>query len=311
MKHLVFTVLLALAWSGAWAQSPPIDSLFRRDEYAAVVKYEGQAAQLSPIQLFQLGFSFYQLNEYAKAVAFCDRARDKGLQSPVVPFVKGMALRALGDLSRAAAELETACKGNPQDADYHVELAKTQLRLQRPNQAIRTLQQLTARNPTAYEAQQMLLRLCNQQGRAAAADSAFQQLRGAYLAGQLPPNMMKPRNVMVHSFEWRGQPITVSRYYEAPKEALKPLYRIMLFDKAGESVERSLVVERTHLANDPKPQYSLAERGLGNSLHRSYGQYWNTEAIPLDELQRAVSHVLDETYVPGERSGPDKDKGQK
>lgn len=167
----------------------------------------------------------------------------------------------------------------------------------------------TVRCPEDYVMQRNLLLAYNKTGRYAAADSVFKILGQAFQAGKLPETMSKPKNTLIYTFPWRVQSVRVMRYYVTTTEEMKPVYRIMLFDEKQEDVERSLMIQlRSETAQKTGVPYSLAEYGLGNTLHRAYGVYWKTSNIPVNEIEAAVTKVLNETYVKGERSGPDKGK---
>lgn len=250
----------------------------------------------------------------AQAIKLCRSAiQQAGCPEEVFKLLREVASQQ-GDPQAALTQL-TSLRDSVSGLDENYRLLLTEIGtvcngpLKDYPRAIRTFQELTARYRTDYHGQRSLLWAYNNAGKYAAADSVFQILRQAFLVDKLPADMTRAQNTPVYFFSWRNQLVVVSRYYVTTKEALRPVYRIMLFDEKQADVERSLVIElRSETAQEMGIPYSLAERGIGSSMHRAYGVYWKSDVIPVNEIEAAVTKVLDETYVKGERSGPDKFK---
>lgn len=152
--------------------------------------------------------------------------------------------------------------------------------------------QVVALNPKDYEYYPKLIKSYNAAKEYAKADSIFGLMKMAYERKELSEDDMKFKIVAIDEYEWNGQKLTVWKYLVDPKESLDLSYKVYLLTKAGDKVERVFMVEQTiQLPGGPK--HLLCEKDKKTGDHITYLYGWETDAIPLDDLKKAVGLVLD------------------
>jgi tetratricopeptide (TPR) repeat protein len=124
------------------------------------------------------------------------------------------------------------------------------------------------------------------------ADSVFKVLQLAYNKGKLPKEMMEMKSVRVHEFVWNGQIARVLRVLPEPKETIDMSYKVFLLTKEGDKVERRFVVEKTIQFEKNGLKHLLCEEDKKTGGHITYNYGWNTDIIPLEDLQKSVIEVL-------------------
>ena len=152
--------------------------------------------------------------------------------------------------------------------------------------------QVVALNPKDYEYYPKLIKSYNSGNEYAKADSIFELMKIAYERKELSEDEMKYKNVAIDEYEWNGQKVTVWKYLVEPKESLDLSFKVYLLNKAGDKVERTFMVEKTIKLPDG-PKHLLCEKDKKTSVHITYPYGWKTDAIPLDDLKKAIGLVLD------------------
>jgi tetratricopeptide (TPR) repeat protein len=119
MKHKLVIFLTVFSFVLCMAQKA--ENLFRDKNYPELVKLEKDSNNLSPRELYMLGYAFFQLENDSRAVAFYDKAIGKGLDSAYVHCDKGIALRYSKYYGEAIKEFDIAIKKAPHNQMYRSE----------------------------------------------------------------------------------------------------------------------------------------------------------------------------------------------
>jgi tetratricopeptide (TPR) repeat protein len=123
------------------------------------------------------------------------------------------------------------------------------------------------------------------------AENIFNLMKAAYKNNELPKEETKFKNVAIDEYEWNKQRLRVFKSLEDPKNVLDISYKVFLFNKAGDTVERIFTIEKTiQVAGGQK--HLLCEIMADSHLTYPYG--WKTDTIPLEEIKKAIALVLEE-----------------
>lgn len=152
--------------------------------------------------------------------------------------------------------------------------------------------QIVSSNPKEFYFYPKLMKSYNAANEFEKADSIFKLMKSAFERGELPEEDMKYKNVAIDEYEWNGQKVAVWKYLVDPKETLDLSFKVYLLNKEGDKVERTFMVEQT-LKLPGGPKHLLCERDKKTGEHITYPYGWNSDAIPLDDLKKAVGLVLD------------------
>ncbi|MDN3676456.1 hypothetical protein QWY90_03940 [Flavobacterium paronense] len=147
-----------------------------------------------------------------------------------------------------------------------------------------------ALRPKDYENYPKLIKAYNAAKEYAKADAVFDLMKTAYKNNELPKELMKSNTVAVDELEYNKQKLTIYKALEDPKEVLDVTYKIKLFNPGGDKVAREFTVEKTiQVANGFK--HLLSE--VKGEAHFTYPYGWKTDAIPLEDVKKAITQVLD------------------
>lgn len=114
-------VILVTVFSSLFCGAQTAEELFREKNYQGLIRLEKDSSRLSPRELYMLGYAFFQVENDARAVAFYDKAIDKGLDSAYVHCDKGIALRYSKYYGEAIKEFDIAIKKAPNNQMYRSE----------------------------------------------------------------------------------------------------------------------------------------------------------------------------------------------
>jgi len=104
-KIITFTFVILLC-TLSFGQT--INELYNQKNYKELVKLEKDSTQLTPVELYMVGFAFFRLENDSKAVEFYNRAIAKGLDDGSVHFYKGLSLCYLKKYEDALKEVDAA-----------------------------------------------------------------------------------------------------------------------------------------------------------------------------------------------------------
>ncbi|MBA3900987.1 MAG: tetratricopeptide repeat protein [Bacteroidetes bacterium] len=121
MKDKLIFLLALISCSLTFGQS--IKELYQDKNFNEIIKLESQAYKLSPEELYIVGFSFFQMEDDAKAIKFYDLALKDGLDSAFVHYDKAISLRYSKKFSQAIKSFDTAIQKNPLNQMYLSEKA--------------------------------------------------------------------------------------------------------------------------------------------------------------------------------------------
>jgi len=352
-----------------------IIELYHQKNYKELVKLEKDSTQLTPEELYMVGFAFFRLENDRKAIEFYNRAIAKGLDDGSVHFYKGLSLCYLKNYKDALKEVDMAIQKEPSNQEFMnqkgliykylgqedkaLEVFEQATRL--PNTYgepfflvayiyhgkqeftkalalyykasenvpktnsyyVKTLQsigqleytftkdylksakaysQVIQLNPTDYEYYPKLIKAYNAAQEYSKADSIFGLMKTAYNRKELPEEDMEFRNIAIDESEWKRQLLTVYRYLVDPKESLDISYKVYLLSKSDKKIERTFMVEKTS-QNPDHIKHLLCEKDKKTATHMTYPYGWTTDYIPLADLKKAVTLVLDGKMKPAASSG--------
>lgn len=121
MKTLTFLLLLL---SPAVLSAQTIEELYEKQDYAAIIAHADHSDTLTDMNLYVIGYAFFQLGDDERAIEFYDKALALTPDGVVFHFYKGLSLRFLGRYREALAEIELAVAGNPGSQEYVNEQGK-------------------------------------------------------------------------------------------------------------------------------------------------------------------------------------------
>lgn len=147
-----------------------------------------------------------------------------------------------------------------------------------------------AMRPKDYKVYPKLIKAYNAAKEYAKADSVFELMKTAYKNKELPQDDMKYKIVGVDEYMWNKQKLTVFKSLEDPTKVLDVTYKVYLLNKAGDKPERIFTVEKTIQTGGGLRHY-LCEQKIDSHLTYPYG--WKTDAIPLQDLKKAIGLILD------------------
>jgi tetratricopeptide (TPR) repeat protein len=123
-------------------------------------------------------------------------------------------------------------------------------------------------------------------------DSVFDVMKIEYKKGKLMENYQKYGKMSIASFKWNEQNVTIYKYFENPKDVLDLMYKIYVFSKDNQSVQRTLTVEKTIQINKKSIKYLLCEEGK-DGTHYTYPYGWVNDEIDFKSLKESITLVLD------------------
>lgn len=116
MQKAMLLIAASLLYLTTHAQT--VTDLFNKRDFKELIKFESKADQLTPKELYMLGYAFFISENDAKALAFYDKAMAKGLDDGLVHFYKGLSLYYLHKYDDALKEVEVALQKEPTNQEY-------------------------------------------------------------------------------------------------------------------------------------------------------------------------------------------------
>jgi len=116
MKKAITFILSVLLYSFSYAQT--VTDHFNNKNYKELVKLEKNAENLTPDELYMVGFAFFQLENDNKAIEFYDKAMAKGLDNGSVHFYKGLSLCYQKKYDEALKEIDISLKKEPSNQEF-------------------------------------------------------------------------------------------------------------------------------------------------------------------------------------------------
>lgn len=118
-KTLICLMLLLFLYS--YSKGQTATELFNSQKYQELIKLESKANTLTPIELYMLGFAFFQSENDTKAIEFYDKAISKGYNEACVYYYKGLALRYSHKYDEALQEVTKSIEKDPNNQEYRNE----------------------------------------------------------------------------------------------------------------------------------------------------------------------------------------------
>jgi tetratricopeptide (TPR) repeat protein len=115
MKYFLSLALACLAYSSF---SQTATELYNKKDYDALVRLESEASSLSAKELYMVGYAFFRKEDDQKAIAFYDKAIQKGLNDGAIHFYKGLSLRYLKKYNDALVEIDKSLQLEPQNQEF-------------------------------------------------------------------------------------------------------------------------------------------------------------------------------------------------
>ena len=147
-----------------------------------------------------------------------------------------------------------------------------------------------ALRPKDYKMYPKLIKAYNASKEYSKADSVFQLMKAAYKNNELADDDMKYKVVGIDEYEWGKQKITVFESLEDPKEVLDISYKVYLLNMKGDKVERIFKVEKTIQISGGLKHFLCEQK---DDSHFTYPYGWKTDVIPLEDLKKAITLVLE------------------
>ncbi len=119
-----YTGLFLLLLSG-FLQAQTVEELYKDRNFTELIKFADKTDELSPDQLYCVGYAFFQLENDAKAIEMYDKAIEKGLDDDNIYLYKGLSLRYDKQYDRAIETFKIAINRNPDGQKNYTELANT------------------------------------------------------------------------------------------------------------------------------------------------------------------------------------------
>jgi tetratricopeptide (TPR) repeat protein len=116
MKKIPTFIFTILFFSLSYGQTAT--ELYKSRNFKELVKLEKNVDQLTPEELYMVGYAFFQLENDNKAIEFYDKAIDKGFDNGSSHFYKGLSLCYLKKFEDAMKEVEIALKYDPTNQEY-------------------------------------------------------------------------------------------------------------------------------------------------------------------------------------------------
>jgi len=147
--------------------------------------------------------------------------------------------------------------------------------------------------PKDYEYYPKLIKAYNAAKEYSKADSIFGLMKIAYNNKELSEDDMKFRDIAIDESEWNDHMLTVYKYLVDPQKSLDISYKVYLLSKTDHKIERTFMVEKT-IENPDNIKHLLCEKDRKTGTHITYPYGWITDNIPLVDLKKAVTLVLED-----------------
>jgi len=121
MKKTLLLSLIIFLCKFTFGQT--ILELYNSNNYSELIKFEKKLNELTPQEIYIVGFAFFQLENDAKAIEMYDKAIGKGLDSAYIHYDKALALRYSKQIDASIIEFDIALKKDPQNQMYMSEKA--------------------------------------------------------------------------------------------------------------------------------------------------------------------------------------------
>ncbi len=116
MRKTATFILTVLLYSFSYGQTAT--ELYNDKNYQELVKLEKKADELTPDELYMVGFAFFRLENDNKAIEFYDKAIAKGLDNGSVYFYKGLSLCYQKKYDEALKEIDISLKKEPTNQEF-------------------------------------------------------------------------------------------------------------------------------------------------------------------------------------------------
>lgn len=124
MKSKVIMICL-LFMSIQWGNAQTPEELFDKEDYVNLVKYADKAEELTGVELYYVGYAFFQLANDTKAIEMYDKAIAKGEDESYIYWYKGLALRFNKQSDESIKYFKLALDRDPLAQRNHTELGNT------------------------------------------------------------------------------------------------------------------------------------------------------------------------------------------
>jgi tetratricopeptide (TPR) repeat protein len=123
MKSFIILLLLVVVIPQVKAQE--IEILYQTKDFKELVKYAEKADELTPTDLYYVGYAFFQLEDDLNAIKMYDKAIEKGLDEDYIYLYKGLALRYSNQNKAAMKNFRLAVQKDSTSQINRTELANS------------------------------------------------------------------------------------------------------------------------------------------------------------------------------------------
>lgn len=116
MKYLILLATI-LTFNFSHGQRS-LTELYNARDFEAMAAYELESGNMDSLELYMLGYAFFQLGSDEKAIHFYDKSIEKGFQDATVYFYKGLSLRFMEKYDKALKEIDKAIELDPSKQEF-------------------------------------------------------------------------------------------------------------------------------------------------------------------------------------------------
>ncbi|NQY66763.1 MAG: hypothetical protein HRT72_03450, partial [Flavobacteriales bacterium] len=252
----------------------------------------------------ELGNSFYYQGKYDSALVYFYQARkldfqlgDPYLKIPDIFFIQKDFTKALEEYKLSASLVD---KNDPS----YIKLLKTIGQLEYTHfenfeDAVVTYTEMISRAPDDYDLYPKLIKAYYADSNYVKGDSLFNVMKVEYEKENLSEEYQKFGSVSIDEYKWNDQKVTTFRYFKETKEKSDIKYKIYLLAKNGNSVERTLIVEKAAPTEEAYTRHVLFETEKSGIRH-TYPHDWPSNNIDYASLKKRINYVLNNEVEPPE-----------
>ncbi len=244
------------------------------------------------------GMVYYVQTQYDKALEIFEQAKNLPKTFPEPYYWIAVIYQEKKDFSKALIAYYDAIKNLPIENGYYltslisigqIEYVFTK-NYKKSSKAYSEAITLDNKN---YDLYNKLLKSFNGEKEYTKADSLFKILKKAFDNGKLSKEFMETKTIGIAQFEWNGQMAAITQSFITPENILDISHQVFLLNKTGDKIERNFQIEKTIQLDKDGAKYLLCEQNKQAGEHITYPYGWATDNIPLDDLQKAITLVLD------------------
>lgn len=115
-----FLIILSFIFTNVYSQD--IEGLYQLEKFQDLITYADKTDSLDKVEVYFIGYAFFQLEEDKEAIKMYEKAIEKGLDEDYIYLYKGLAERYDKQFSAAEQSFRKATERNPLRQKNHTEL---------------------------------------------------------------------------------------------------------------------------------------------------------------------------------------------